>query len=363
MKANYRISLRVIAAVLLFALLTAGATLPAAAEVNYPTASDNLADEAGILSESTVKYLRETNQKLADQISAVIAICTVKTTDGVDIGKYARGVYSKWGLPAGILLTIAAEDDNFYLLPSTSVSEVVGTEALEAIRDEYLEADFADKQYDRAVKKAITQISSVMLDKMKSAAPAENTETAAEPKTEKSSVGSVIVKVLKTILIIALVLVVLFVILFVIALFNDDVAAFMQKYIFRRGRNAGAQNQGKYYDERLYGDQNADRRRPQNPNNRPQNPNGRPQNRAPRTANPSMRQQNPNAAPGQVYYNADGTVRTPAPRRPQGYPQQNGQYPQQQYPQQNAQYPQQNVQSMDGNATRAYTIVPKNNDN
>ena len=423
MKANYRIRVRAVAYALLLALLLAVAALPAAAEVTYPAKTeDKIADEAGILSESTVKYLRDMNETLNKEVHTVISICTVKTTDGVNIGKYARGLYENWSLPAGILIVIATEDEDFYLLPSKSVSETIGAEALEAIRDEYIEADFGDKQYDRAVKKAITQLSSTMRDKLKPADPAAaQPDASAEQTAEKSSAGSTIVKVLKIILIVVLVLVALFVILFVAALFNDSAAAFMQKYIFRRGKNTHAQNQRQYYDERLYGDDNPPRQRREPPANRPQNPGA---NRPARTANPSMRQ-NPNAAPGQVYYNADGTVRTPAARRNTGYAQnpqaeqnsryaqlgqggsygqnsqygQSGQYGQNSqygrpYPQngryaQNTQYAQNGQtgqtgqsgqyartqavtrptqqtqpqsQPMDGNATRSYTIVPRNDD-
>ena len=82
-------------------------------------------------------------------------------------------------------------------------------------------------------------------------------------------------------------------ILLVIAMFNDDVATLLQRYVFRRGKTNPAQQT--YYDERLYGNGN---RRPNQ--QRPQQP--------------PRERRNPNQV-----YNADGT-----PRRPQNSGNRNG---------------------------------------
>ena len=66
-----------------------------------------------------------------------------------------------------------------------------------------------------------------------------------------SKIGRVIGGFFKAVLFIVLFAVAAFVILFVVAMFNDDVAAFMQKYIFRRNTQKKAPSFG--YDERLYG--------------------------------------------------------------------------------------------------------------
>ncbi|MBO6052422.1 MAG: TPM domain-containing protein [Clostridia bacterium] len=396
---------RVAACLTLLALLFALA-VPVFAEIVYPTPTDYIADDAAVLSEQTVKQIKETNANLASEIKAVIAVCTVKSTNGIEIGKYARSLYSEWKLPTGILIVVASEDKSFFLVPSTGVSEVIDNTALEEVRDQYIEDDFAAGRIDTAIRKAVTQLSILMLREMKQDtapaqsgnAPAQTPAATTETKTEDqgASVGSIIVGVLKAILIIALILLVLFVLLFIVALFNDDVAAIMQKYIFRRGNRT--QNNAAYYDDRLYGDQNRNRQRQQNSRNhydnnynryddrnyggqgyntgnggrtyQSRNPGGQTyqgqnyggqQSRAQRqvrydaNGNPIRPQNAQRPRPenqGQTYYNADGTPRTQQqPRQQQNYYQANAQRARQQQYQAN--------QAAD--ATRAYTIPGRGN--
>lgn len=383
------VCIRRAAALLLLVTLTAVLALPVLAEVLYPTPTDYIADDAAVLSEQTVKQIKETNDKLTSEIRAVIAVCTVKSTNGIEIGKYARSLYSEWKLPAGILIVVASEDNSFFLVPSTSVSAAIDNAALEEVRDQYIEDDFAAGKVDTAVRKAVTQLSVLMLRELKTddepaSAPAQ-TQTAAAETTEKSSVGSIIIGIIKAILIIVLVALVLFVLLFVIALFNDDVAALMQKYIFRRG-SANRQNNADYYDDRLYGDadrqrqyrsQNGQYRDPNNPrpsqnrapvrydeNGYPIRPqNGQVRRNGQNGQNGQYRQNGQNARPqnrgGQVYYNADGSVRQQNPNRPR-----QSQDPD--YYQANARRARQRQNSADAysanqdGATRAYTIPNRN---
>jgi len=380
---------RIAAFILLFAVMSALA-LPVFAEIEYPTPTDYIADDAAVLSEQTVKQIKEKNADLASEIKAVIAVCTVKSTNGIEIGKYARSLYSEWKLPTGILIVVASEDKSFFLVPSTGVSEVIDNTALEEVRDQYIEDDFAAGRIDTAIRKAVTQLSILMLREMKQeTAPAQSGDAPAQTpaatdaanargdaEEKGTSLGGIIVGILKTILIIALILLALFVILFIAALFNDDVAAIMQKYIFRRGRTA--QNNNAYYDDRLYGQQSQNR----SSQNRRPNYNGQSysgqgynaqQNRAPRpvrydaNGNPIRTQRPRPQQQGQTYYNADGT-----PRVTNRTQRQNPQYPQQgtqqNYYQANAQRARQqqnqaNAQSRQpqADATRAYTIPGRGN--
>ena len=320
-------------ALLLLAALTFALALPAFADVTYPTPTEYIADDAGILSESTVQYLRETNTKLISEIKSVLSVCTVKSTNGIDIGKYARAVYTEWKLPSGILLVIATDDESFYIVPSESVSQVIGNEELEAVRDQYIEEDFNAGEYDRAIRKGISQLSSLMLQRLKTEEETTAVTNSTTPEqNEEKSAGSAIVKFLKTILIIVLIALALFILLFVIAMFNENVAAFMQKYIFRRGSSQKPQNHEQYYDERLYGSsQNQNQQRRPNPNGQNRQYNNQNQYRQQSQYNNYNnqynqqnrnypQQQNPNRnynaqQNGQIYYNADGTVRQQNPNR------------------------------------------------
>ena len=116
---------RTFAALALFFCFVVAAISPAGATSVYPAQTDYIADDAAVLSESTVREIKEKNEALISDVEAVIAVCTVKSTNGVDIGKYARSVYTEWKLPAGVLILIASEDNAFFLVQSASISDKI----------------------------------------------------------------------------------------------------------------------------------------------------------------------------------------------------------------------------------------------
>ncbi|MGN1346552.1 MAG: TPM domain-containing protein [Eubacteriales bacterium] len=350
-------------------LLTVLTLLPSAvfAAVSYPKHENYVADDAGILDENTISEIRDTNKKLAGDIQMTIAVCTVNNTYGEDIGTYARNLFTEWKLGEGILILIAKDDNNYYFVPSVGVEDILPNETIASIRDEYFEADFADGQYSRAVKKVVTRLYNTLVAGVsaRNAAAAEAAE-AAETNTENAEekgtpAGNAIVTFFKVILWIVILAAVLFIAVFVWAMFNDDVAALLQKYIFQRksgGRSPAPQD---FYDERLYGSRNPNpqaRRRPNpNPNAPRPNQNGRayPQNSAYPANSPNRYPQqggyyqqngypaNPNrSAPAQqqTYGNSTGYG---YPQQPygNGYSQQPQGYPRQQNPNRQTTYPQQ----------------------
>ncbi len=248
--------IRSVIAVILLVCLTA---LPVFAE--YPAHEDLVADAAEVLSASTIRTVKKTNESLKDaDIDAVIGICTVKTTETEKISSYARNVFKEWKMTDGILLLLAVDDHNYYFIQSTGVSESLTNTVLEELRDNFFEADFAKGDYDNAVLQTVAEISDILTE---SSAPATDPDNDSEDgtsndadKTEESGVGQFIVGLLKVILYLVLAVVVAFVILFVVAMFNDDAAALMQKYVFQRKKNTSRIDES-YYDERLYGSPNA----------------------------------------------------------------------------------------------------------
>lgn len=347
------------------------AILPVAAA--YPKNNDKVADEAGVLSESTIRTIRNTNETLEADIGASIAVCTVKTTGDTDIAEYARGLFKDWKMSEGVLLLIAADDENYYFVQSVGVDKIITNEALTEIRDNDLEADFASGNIDRGVLKTVSRLSSLLVNGLEESASGED-DDAKETEEKGTTVGSVIVGFFKFLLWAVLILVIAFVAFFIAAMFNDDCAAIMQKYVFQRNKKSSPMPQD-YYDERLYGQRrqqnpNAQRRRP-NPYSNQYGQNYRPQNRqTPVNNGYSQNRQNnrlngynqnayaqlPSGQYSQstqtrnqnrpTYYNADGTQRTNQNAR-QGYNQQG-------YSQQNGYN--RNQQQINAEETRAFTI-------
>ncbi len=302
---------------LLVTVMIAVMALPTLAA--YPEADEFVADEAGVLSESTIRQIKKTNEDLKEEVGAIIAVCTVKTTDGKDIAEYARELFTEWKMGEGVLLLIASEDKNYYIVQSTGIDDSITNEDLEAIRDGYLEEDFAAGNIDNGVIKTVSKLATEFeggLDDVPQSG--DDGEGDEERENKGTTFGTVLVTILKVILYIALFALAAFVILFVVAMFNDDAAALLQKYVFRRGKTNPAVNQT-YYDERLYGNRRQGQQN-QRPVQRPQNGNRQPGQQQQRPANPQqVRRPDPNQM-----YNADGTPRRPRQNQRGGRNQQGG---------------------------------------
>lgn len=341
---NYRSKLRLCVTLLMLCCIVFTAVIPVSA-ATYPKPSDKVADEAGVLSENTIRSIKNTNEKLTKDVGAAVAVCTVKTTGDTNIADYASAVFKEWKLGEGVLILIANDDNNYYFVQSVGVEKIITNEVLANVRDTCLEEDFAAGNIDRGVFKAVTRLSSLLVSALEDAVADENTENQGATSTDKSekgtTFGSVLVGFFKFVLWVALILIILFVALFVAALFNDDAASIFsfvwQNLILRKRNNKAYSMPGDYYDERLYGngnrgnaqrnaqqrrnpDQhrpNSNRRPPQNHGALPSPSNGANGANGNRGNYPQNRQMNQNRQPqnrpsnGQTYYNADGTVRRP----------------------------------------------------
>jgi len=353
---------------------------------SYPKHQNYVADEADILTEETIRMIKDTNKVLMGDYQLTIAVCTVKTTGSEDIGTYARNLFSSWKLGEGILLLLASEDEKYYFVPSVGMEDILTAEVLASVRDEQLEADFANGARDRAVYKTVVSLKSKLSAGMatraaQQAAANAEAETNTESTEEKGTTfGSIIVGFFKFLLWLVIIAVILFVGVFVWAMFNDDVAAILQKVLFKRNRNGGRPSQN-FYDERIYGSRN-NAPRPRNPypgqqrrpngysnnNNNNGYSNARPYPPQNGYGNGYANPQNPNNAgylpQGQYPQNPYGG---PYPQQmpqngrgygqpmQQGYPQQNGNYG---YPGQQSQPMQQNNNGYYGNGYPQQSMTP-----
>lgn len=378
MKTYKKNFIAVFAVILVMVLL-----LPSAVLAEFPKHQNYIADEAGILTEDVIRELRDINKNLAGDYGLTIAVCTVNTIGDSDIAEYARQLYSSWKLGKGVLVLIAKDDNNYYFVPSADMEDILTNEVLASVRDSYFEEDFSSHTYERAVHKIAIKLKSILLAGMQERAAKEEAEAnraaeesaaAAETEEKGTTVGSVIVGFFKVILWLVILAVILFIAVFVWAMFNEDVAAILQKLFFRRNAANRQKTQQNYYDDRLYGNRTNPnpQQRPGNAQRRPmpngylgdgRNQGGYPQNGGyPAQGQYQQYQQQPMNSRG-AYPQQNGGYPMQGqyqqyPHQPMnnrgGYPQQNGGYPAQgqyqQYPQQpvNPQYPQQNYGQQTG---------------
>jgi len=365
-------------AALTLLLIVTMTVLPVFAAVSIPKYKEYyIADDAKLLSENTVNNIVTNNEKLFIKNGTSIGICTVKDIGDESIMDFAHRVYQSWGMVEGVLIVVVGEEsayprlNNYYLVQSTGVQDTITNDLLENIRAEYMEDDFAAGNIDRAVCSAAIKLTTCLSNIKDPEAPAagtsedeapENPDEKTEEKEENegTTAGGIIVGILKFILIAALICIALFILFFIAAMFNDDAAELMRKYVFQRGKTNAVPSD--FYDERLYGTnhqiqqrgrQNAQRAAQQNRQQYPQN---RPYNQQPRQQYAQQNRQLPPAR--QMPQNRQNP---PARQYPQQYGQQ--QYPQ--YTQQNTGYPQQRpvMYNADGTVrrTRPNNAAPSQN--
>lgn len=333
--------LRVVAITLLLCVAT-GLALNAAAAAQYPSPTDNVYDEEGILSDSVLETIKSTNKTLYSKVRAKIAVCIIKTTGGTDVAEYSRKLFEEWKLTEGVLLVITTEDDTYFAVQSAGIKDTLTNVKLDEILQEFLEPDYEEGNIARGVQKTVNKLSSFLKTEL-----AETTDGDSDSKDgdeeKKVTLGGVLLSILRIILWTAVILVVLFVIFFVVALFNDDAAELMQRYVFSHFTGAKTTgNRQNYYDERLYGNPRDARPTQGRGNNAPQ--------RRPSSGRPQQydRYRQGGARYDEEYYGANSVSRQ-NPQRPNKYNQYAQRYPQQQNQQQN-QY------NSDYDSTQQYSI-------
>lgn len=316
-----------ITAILLIVCVTAGLALTTAAD--YPKPTNYVYDGTNILSDSVLETIKSTNNTLYEKVNARIALCIVESLGSEDIATYARNIFNEWKLGEGVLLVVATGDENYFAVQSVGIDDILTNDQLSTILQDFMEPDFADGNIAKGIQKTVNKLSSFMKTELPSTDTKKDStdKTAAEGDGEKKvTFGSVILSILKIILWTVIILIAAFVIFFVVALFNDDAAELMQRYVFSHFTgNKPSNNRQDYYDERLYG-------RPTN-NNR-QLPGGNQQRRLP-PPNQQQRQQYDRYRQGGVRYDDEYYARS-------GQYAQSGQYSQNNQSRQNSQYGQYN---------------------
>ena len=152
---NIRKALRVaFAALTLMAVLCA----PALAKTVSPGEDFYYLDNAGVLSEAMEGEIFFSNKLLYDACGAQIVVVTVDSTGREANDDYAYDLFNAWGIGDvsknnGFLLLLAIEDDDYYALPGSGLDSRFSAGTIKSYYDQYLEDDFAAKNYEAGVKK------------------------------------------------------------------------------------------------------------------------------------------------------------------------------------------------------------------
>ncbi len=146
---------KILCAALAVCLLTSAAS---AASLLEKPENGYVADIAGVLESDTVDHIVSNNQKLTDATGAAIVVVTVDFLNGKDIADYATDLFNGWGIGDkdannGLLILLAIGEDDYYVLQGSGLKSALPASTLQEYTWNYLESDFAAKDYDAGVHK------------------------------------------------------------------------------------------------------------------------------------------------------------------------------------------------------------------
>ena len=132
--------------------------------ISIPQRPENqyVLDEAGVLSEETEQEIIDTNNALFEETGAQVVVVAVDFLGGEDIEDYAYTLFNSWGIGSvernnGLLLLLAIGEDNYYAMSGYGLEDYFDGAKLKEMLNDYLEEDFAARDYDAGVEKFFSQ--------------------------------------------------------------------------------------------------------------------------------------------------------------------------------------------------------------
>lgn len=145
---------------LFLALMLITPLAPVSASINVPERTSTttwVEDFANVLSPSTEQYIQQYSQYLADDHSACIVVVTMDYVTG-EIDDYALSLFNQWRIgdgnfDNGVLLLLSIGDDDYYMMIGRGLEDDFPISDIQYLLDNYLEPDFAVRNYDSGVRK------------------------------------------------------------------------------------------------------------------------------------------------------------------------------------------------------------------
>ena len=145
---------------LLLILLLAG-MLPfqtAAAETPEPSSAFYVNDFADVISEEVENEIIEYGRRLDEQTGTQVVLVTIDFTNGESMENYSMDLFNKWKIGSeeknnGLLILLSVGDDDYWAMQGTGLEDTLSSGKISSILNEYLEPDFAAKDYSGGAEK------------------------------------------------------------------------------------------------------------------------------------------------------------------------------------------------------------------
>lgn len=145
---------------LLLILLLAG-MLPfqaVAAETLEPSIAFYVNDFADVISEDVENEIIEYGRRLEEQTGTQVVLVTIDFTNGESMENYSMDLFNKWKIGSeeknnGLLILMSVGDDDYWAMQGTGLEDTLSSGKISSILNEYLEPDFAAKDYSAGAEK------------------------------------------------------------------------------------------------------------------------------------------------------------------------------------------------------------------
>ena len=129
-----------------------------AADIPEPTEDFYVYDGANVLDYETEGHIVFCNRALYDDCGAQIVFVTVDTIGNETMEDYCLALFNDWGVgdarkQNGFVVVLAIDDDDYGWMPGTGLDLELSAGTVHQLADEYLEPDFADRDYDAGARK------------------------------------------------------------------------------------------------------------------------------------------------------------------------------------------------------------------
>ena len=161
-------------------------------------------DEKGLFDYETKAEIFFNNENLYEACGCQIVIADVATTGSVTLESYAYQMFNEWGVgdaekDNGFLLVMAIDDDDYYLCSGTGAERIIDSGELKLMLNEYLEPDFAAKNYSEGALKLFKALFETVRDHyginlayLDAEALINTGKIEAETETETETAGAVV---------------------------------------------------------------------------------------------------------------------------------------------------------------------------
>lgn len=130
----------------------------AAADTLQPMDEFYVNDFADVINDDVEGEIIEYGNQLEEQTGAQVVLVTIDFTDGESLENYAMNLFNEWGIGSkeknnGLLLLLSIGDDDYWAMQGEGLEDTLSSGKISSILQEYLEPDFAAKDYSAGVEK------------------------------------------------------------------------------------------------------------------------------------------------------------------------------------------------------------------